>query len=99
MLCSLSIIDTVLKRTKKIKDADKLREHIELLELSLCQHYKSINKEMGTIVSEIYKDGDRTHIDEQVDDFKKQLDYVPNEIELMKKVVKTFYKHEKYYLD
>ena len=99
MLCSLSIIDTVLKRTKKIKDADKLREHLELLELSLCQHYKSINKEMDIIVSEIYRNGNRTHIDEQVDGFRKQLDYAPNEIELMKKVVKTFYKHEKYYLD
>ena len=99
MLCSLSIIDTVLKRTKKIKDADKLREHLELLDLSLCQHYKSINKEMDIIISEIYKDGDGTQIDEKVDDFRKQLDYTPNEIELMKKVVKTFYKHEKYYLD
>ena len=99
MLCSLSIIDTVLKRTKKIKDADKLREHLELLELSLCHHYKSINKEMDIIISEIYRNGDRTQIDKQVDGFRKQLDYAPNEIELMKKVVKTFYKHEKYYLD
>ena len=99
MLCSLLIIDTILKRTKNIKDPDKLREHLELLELSLCQHYKSINKEMDIIVSEIYKDRDRTQIDKQVDGYKKQLHYTPNEIELMKKVVTTFYKHEKYYLD
>jgi len=99
MLCSLLIIDTILKRTKNIKDPDKLREHLELLELSLCEHYKSINKEMDIIVSEIYKDVDRTQIDKQVDGYKKQLHYTPNEIELMKKVVTTFYKHEKYYLD
>jgi hypothetical protein len=99
MLCSLLIIDTILKRTKNIKDPDKLREHLELLELSLCEHYKSINKEMDIIVSEIYKDTDRTQIDKQVDGYKKQLHYTPNEIELMKKVVTTFYKHEKYYLD
>ena len=99
MLCSLLIIDTILKRTKNIKDPDKLREHLELLELSLCQHYKSINKEMDIIVSEIYKDRDRTQIDKQVDGYKKQLHYTPNEIELMKKVTTTFYKHEKYYLD
>ena len=30
---------------------------------------------------------------------KEKLDYKPNEILLMKKVVDTFYKHEKYYLD
>jgi hypothetical protein len=99
MLCSLSIIDTGLKRTKNIKDANKLREHLEVLDLSLCRHYKSINKEMDLIISEIYKDSDRKDIDKQIGDSREKLNYTPNEIQLMKKVVKTFYKHEKYYLD
>ena len=99
MICSLSIIDTGLKRTKNIKDPNALREHLEVLELSLCRHYKSINREMDIIISEIHGASSRKNVDERIEGFRKKLDYNPNEIQLMQKVVETFYRHEKYYLD
>ena len=99
MLCSLAIIDTALKRGKKIKDQDKIKEHTELLELSICHHYKEINRNMTTILSDICSQEDFEELNKKINMFKEKLSYQPNEILLMKRVVATFYKHEKYYLD
>ena len=99
MLCSLAIIDTALKRGKKIKDQDKIKEHTELLELSICHHYKEINRNMATILSDICSEEDFEELNKKINMFKEKLSYQPNEILLMKRVVATFYKHEKYYLD
>ena len=43
MLCSLSIVDTALKKVSKISDNSKKEENTELLELSICQHYIILN--------------------------------------------------------
>jgi hypothetical protein len=101
MLCSLAIIDTALKRSKKVKDEGKLKEYMELIDLSVCHHYKEINKNMETILSEIYSEDEENLIrmNAKISTFREKLNYHPNEISLMKKVVETFYKHEKYYLD
>ena len=99
MVCSLAIIDTAIKRGKKIEDEKKLKEYNEILELSLCHHYKEINRNMETIISDIYNDKALKELNEKINSQKQKLNYNPNEISLMKKVVKTFYKHEKYYLD
>ena len=99
MMCSLSIVDTAIKRRSKITDKDKLREYDEIFELSLCQNYKDINRNMNTIISEIYDGEELSSVNEKIESEKKKLSYRPNEISLMKKVVATFYRHEKYYLD
>ena len=99
MMCSLSIVDTAIKRRSKITDKDKLREYDEIFELSLCQNYKDINRNMNTIISEIYDGEELSSVNEKIESEKKKLSYRPNEISLMKKVVATFYRHEKYYQD
>ena len=99
MMCSLSIVDTAIKRRIKIEDKEQLREYDEIFELSLCHHYKEINRNMDTIVSEIYGDEELSSIGNKIESEQKRLNYKPNEISLMKRVVETFYKHEKYYQD
>ena len=99
MMCSLSIVDTAIKRRSKIDDQDKLREYDEIFELSLCQNYKDINKNMNTIISEIYDGEELSSINNKIESEQSKLSYRPNEISLMKNVVATFYRHEKYYQD
>ena len=99
MMCSLSIVDTAIKRRSKIDDQDKLREYDEIFELSLCQNYKDINKNMNTIISEIYDGEELSSINSKIESEQRKLSYRPNEISLMKNVVATFYRHEKYYQD
>ncbi len=99
MMCSLSIVDTAIKRRSKIDDQDKLREYDEIFELSLCQNYKDINKNMNTIISEIYDGEELSSINDKIESEQSKLSYRPNEISLMKNVVATFYRHEKYYQD
>ena len=99
MMCSLAIVDTAIKRRRKIEDKDQLREYNEVFNLSLCHHYKEINRNMDTIISEIYDGEELSSVNDKIESEKQNLSYRPNEISLMKKVVVTFYKHEKYYLD
>jgi len=99
MMCSLSIVDTAIKRRSKIEDKEQLREYDEIFELSLCHHYKEINRNMDTILSEIYRGEELSSISNKIESEQKKLNYKPNEISLMKRVVDTFYKHEKYYQD
>ena len=99
MLCSLAIVDTGIKRRKKIEDEEQLREYDELLSLSLCHHYKEINRNMDTIISEVYEAEELSSMNSKIQSEKQKVDFIPNEISLMKKVVETFYKHKKYYLD
>ena len=99
MLCSLAIVDTGIKRRKKIEDEEQLREYDELLSLSLCHHYKEINRNMDTIISEVYEAEELSSMISKIQSEKQKVDFIPNEISLMKKVVETFYKHKKYYLD
>ena len=54
---------------------------------------------MDTIVSEIYRGEELSSISNKIESEQKKLNYKPNEISLMKRVVDTFYKHEKYYQD
>ena len=100
MVCSLSILDTGLKRAAKIKDEVKNAENLELLKLSICQQYSYLNTEMDKIVSHIFDDRDKLNkVNEMIKEYKDKLEYHPDEITLMSNVVNTFYKHGKYYLD
>ena len=100
MLCSLSIVDCGLKKGKNIKDKDKLVEHNQLLDLSICNNYKIINSKMDIIISHIYRDNEENKkINKMISEFRDHLEYNPSEIGLMNDVAETFYKHEKYYLD
>ena len=99
MVCSLAILDTGIKRGKKIKDAKELKEYNEILDLSICHHFKQINNNMDTILSDVCDDDEYVKATDKIHSQKEKLGYKPNEILLMKKVVDTFYKHEKYYLD
>ena len=87
------------KRGKKIKDAKELKEYNEILDLSICHHFKQINNNMDTILSDVCNDEEYIKVTDKIHSEKEKLGYKPNEILLMKKVVDTFYKHEKYYLD
>ena len=99
MVCSLAILDTGIKRGKKIKDANELKEYNEILDLSICHHFKQINNNMDTILSDVCDDDEYVKATDKIHSQKEKLGYKPKEILLMKKVVDTFYKHEKYYLD
>ena len=100
MLCSLSIVDTALKKVSKITDKLKKKENTELLELSICQHYTILNQEMDKIFSHIYEDTESYNkTNNMINKYKELIDYHPDEIELMKCVVKRLYKYGKYYLD
>ena len=99
MICSLSIVDTGLKGVSKIKDEIKITERMEVLELSLCQQYNTLNAEMEKILSHIHSVDEFQNINKMLNGYKKKLDYHPDEITLMNKVVDRLYKHGKYYLD
>ena len=99
MICSLAIIDTAIKRGKKIQGEKKINEYNEILNLSICHHYKEINRNMDIIISDICDDKLREELNGKINSQREKLNYRPNEISLMKKVVKSFYRHEKYYLD
>ena len=99
MLSSLSIVDTGYKRVSQIDDTDKRNENLEVLELSVCQQYDSLNKEMNKILSHIYKGDKLKNINSMIDNYRKKLDYFPDEISLMSLVAKRLYEHGKYYLD
>jgi translation elongation factor EF-1alpha len=91
--------DTGLKRFAKIKNEEKISENMEILKLSLCQQYHSLNTEMNKILSHIYNEKKFQDINQIINQYKEKLDYHPDEIKLMNNVVETLYKHGKYYLD
>jgi len=100
MLCSLSIVDTGAKRLKKIEGNENFSEHLDIFRYSLTKNYKVINDRMDTIIS--YTCSNHQDFIKQkkvIDDYQKQLTFTHSEIDLMKSIVKAFYKHEKYYLD
>ncbi len=99
MLCSLAIVDTGFKRLQKISNDDR-QENMEVFELSVCQQYVKLNQEMDKILSHISKNKeDYLQKLKKINNYRDKLNYYPDEIALMDKVVNTFYKHGKYYLD
>ena len=100
MLCSLAIVDTGFKRLKKMSDDINREENMEVFKLSLCQQYIKLNQEMDKILSHISKNKeDYFEKLKRINNYKAKLNYYPDEIALMNKVVNTLYKHGKYYLD
>ena len=100
MLCSLAIVDTGFKRLQKISNDGDRQENMEVFELSVCQQYVKINQEMDKMLSHISKNKeDYLQKLKKINNYRDKLNYYPDEIALMDKVVNTFYKHGKYYLD
>ena len=99
MISSLCIIDTGLKRINKITDNKKLNENAQLMRLSLCQQFNQINQEMNKIVNNLFDKNKRKEVSDKINKYKVELSYNPDEIKLMKDVVKTLYKNKKYYLE
>ena len=99
MLSALCIVDTGLKRVAKIDDKVKSVENMEVLKLSICQQYNNLNTEMNKILSHIYRGDDLQNMNKMIEEYKRKLDYFPDEISLMNKVADRLYKNGKYYLD
>ena len=56
----------------KINEKDKLREYDEIFELSLCQNYKDINRNMDTIISEIYDGEELSSVNDKIESEKRK---------------------------
>ena len=100
MVCSLSIVDTALKRIGKLDNQDKkFTELFQLLKLSTCQQYNSFNSEMDKIIRHVFSEMKREKENNLVSKMQTEHNYYPDEIKLMNDVVETLYTHGKYYLD
>ena len=100
MLCSLAIVDTGFKRLQKMNHDSSRLENMEIFELSVSQQYVKLNQEMDKILLHVSKNKeDYLEKSKKINNYRAKLNYYPDEIDLMNKVVNTFYRHGKYYLD
>ena len=99
IIISLCVMDTGCKRYKNIKDKEHKHNTLEVLHLSIADHYYRIIKNAQEIIT--YLDGlnNDSKLLDTFNSWNKKLNYHPNIIDYKKNIVKTLYKHEKYYLD
>ena len=93
------LIKDYYSKSPKINDEVKSVENMEVLKLSICQKYNNLNTEMDKILSHIHRGDDLRNMNKMIEEYKRKLDYFPDEISLMNEVADRLYKNGKYYLD
>ena len=99
IVISLCTIDTCYKRYKKLDVGEHKQNTLEVLSLSVSNHYNIIIENARVILAYIDDKNGSSNLLKMFRNWESQLDYNPNVLSLKAAVVKSLYKYEKYYLD
>ena len=103
IVCSIAIMHNCFLRYNQLEHGNHKNNTLPVLKLSVSQHFNKLISRVKSINSHICKhmnfDSDSEKYDFCNATNSKELNYLPNEINLKKEIVEEFYKQEKYYLN
>ena len=99
MVISLSVMDTGFKRYMQIENSEHKNNTREVLQLSIIDHFENCCKYGKDIISALYSGEEYRIRINIVKSWHEKLNYVPQRINIQKKIVNTLYQKKKYYLD
>ena len=103
IVCSISIMHNCFLRYNQLEPGNHKKNTLPVLKLSVCQHFNKLISRVKSINSHICNHMSFNSDSEKYDfcnlTSSKELNYLPNEIDLKKEIVQEFYKQEKYYLN
>ena len=99
MVISLSVMDTGFKRYMQIENSEHKNNTREVLQLSIVDHFENCCKYGEDIISALYSGEEYRSRINIVKSWHEKLNYVPQRINIQKKIVNTLYQKKKYYLD
>ena len=103
IVCSIAIMHNCFLRYNQLEHGNHKNNTLPVLKLSVSQHFNKLISRVKSINSHICKhmnfDSDSEKYDFCNVTNSKELNYLPNEINLKKEIVEEFYKQEKYYLN
>ena len=103
IVCSISIMHNCFLRYNQLESGNHKNNTLPVLKLSVSQHFNKLISRVKSINSHICNHMSFNSDSEKYDfcnlTNSKELNYLPNEIDLKKEIVEEFYKQEKYYLN
>ena len=103
IVCSIAIMHNCFLRYNQLEHGNHKNNTLPVLKLSVSQHFNKLISRVKSINSHICKhmnfDSDSEKYDFCNVTNSKELNYLPNEINLKKEIIEEFYKQEKYYLN
>ena len=104
-LDKLYFIDSVeeeqryLEHNNDIKDKEHKDNVAEVLRLSVANHYSQVDRNTKIILKYLENINKESNFIEEFKLWSEKLNYYPDVLAYKGAIVKTLYKHEKYYLD
>ena len=103
IVCSIAIMHNCFLRYNQLEHGNHKNNTLPVLKLSVSQHFNKLISRVKSINSHICNhmnfDSDSEKYDFCNVTNSKELNYLPNEINLKKEIIEEFYKQEKYYLN
>ncbi|MAN35558.1 MAG: acyl-CoA dehydrogenase [Candidatus Marinimicrobia bacterium] len=103
IVCSIAIMHNCFLRYNQLEHGNHKNNTLPVLKLSVSQHFNKLISRVKSINSHICNhmnfDSDSEKYDFCNVANSKELNYLPNEINLKKEIIDEFYKQEKYYLN
>ena len=103
IVCSIAIMHNCFLRYNQLEHGNHKNNTLPVLKLSVSQHFNKLISKVKSINSHICNhmnfDSDSEKYDFCNVTNSKELNYLPNEINLKKEIIEEFYKQEKYYLN
>ena len=103
IVCSIAIMHNCFLRYNQLEHGNHKNNTLPVLKLSVSQHFNKLISRVKSINSHICNhmnfDSDSEKYDFCNVTKSKELNYLPNEINLKKEIIEEFYKQEKYYLN